>query len=545
MASNGARPALAGERHERMSAVDTAWLRMDGPANAMMIVSVMTTATPVRAADLRRVLETRLLCFPRFRKRPVQDALGASWHEQADFNLDRHFVVSTLPAPGGSAQLQERVAQLCGQRFDPSQPLWQVHFIEHYGTGSAWVLRLHHCYADGIAMVRVLLSLTEQDPGPALAGAKPGPARSPGPAARLAESLPLVRWLEQLSQPASDMLENALANGVRLLEGGVHRVFHPETMAEVLRVAGGMGSEFARVLALPDDPPTPLRVPLSGEKRVAWSEPLPLEEVRLVARALGCTVNDVVLATVAGALGAHLRESCRCDTDGLVLRASVPVNLRAAEEPMTLGNKFGLVFVELPVGLRDPLRRVYAMNDTMRALKDSLQPPMSLSALGMFGLLPGAWQGAAIELFSRKGSLVASNVPGPTSPLTLCGQRIDEMYFWVPQSGSIGIGVSVLSYAGRVCFGLIADRACLDEPASVAVRFRNEFERLLLASTVGALALHEQGPQRRKPLSGKDKKPGHSGSRGAGNGSARAAAAPGERARRQTKPRAHTSRASD
>jgi diacylglycerol O-acyltransferase / wax synthase len=487
------RAATGGRQHERMSAVDTAWLRMDGPASTVMLVSARTTATPVPAAGLRRVLETRLLCFPRFRKRVETDPLGASWIEDEDFDLDAHFVVTRLPGRGGRRELQALAARLAGERFDPARPLWQLHFVERYGTGSAWVLRLHHCYADGIAMIRVLLSLTEQDAGPGLAGAHAAESRA-GPRARrqgAADPLQLLDWVSQLTQPAGDIVENVLAEGARLLETGVHKLFHPEVAAAVALQASGMIGEFARVVALPDDPASPLRAPLSGEKRVAWSEPLDLQEVKTVSRALGCTVNDVLMATVAGALGAYLRAE-GFDTQGVSLRASVPVNLREADEATTLGNKFGLLFVELPVGVANPLQRAYAMHDTMRALKGSQQPPLTLAVLGLLGMLPNAVQGPVLELFSRKGSLVASNVPGPQAPLYLCGQRITQMHFWVPQSGSIGVGVSILSYAGEVFFGLIADRACIAEPAQVADRLGPEFERLLLAATVGVLGLEQR-----------------------------------------------------
>lgn len=494
----GRRPAATGH-HERMSAIDTAWLRMDGPSNAMMIVSVMTTATPIRAADIREVLRTRLLCFHRFRQRPVPDPLGASWHEAADFDLDAHLVETTLPAPAGKAELEALTARLAGERLEPSRPWWQVHFVPQYGQGSAWIMRLHHCYADGIAMIRVLLSLTEQDSGPALAGAQEAASRKAhGWRPEGATALPLLNWLDQLSQPAGDIIENALAEGARLLESGVHQVFHPEHAAALASQAGSMVGEFARVLALPDDPATPLRGRLSGIKRVAWSEPLDLGEVKSVGKALDCTVNDVLMATVAGALGAHLREAHGFDTRDLVLRASVPVNLRAAEEPLTLGNKFGLVFVDLPVGTRNPLQRVYKMHDTMRALKGSLQPPMTLMVLGMMGMLPAALQAPAIELFSRKGTVVASNVPGPQAPLFLCGQRIAEMYFWVPQSGSMGVGISVLSYAGKVFLGMIADESVVADPGQVVGRLGPEFERLLLAATVGVLGLREREQARTK-----------------------------------------------
>ena len=502
--------------HERMSSVDTAWLRMDSPGNAMMIVGVTATATPVRFEAFRRMLASRLLCYPRFRFRPVRDALGASWQECGDFDLDAHLERVTLPPPAGKAQLQALAADLAGAPLDPDRPMWRFHFVERYGGGSAWVMRVHHCYADGIAMIHVLLSMAEQDPAPAMAAVKPGtnpPAHrrgSPAGAKRpVLDPLRLLNWAEQLSMPAGDIVESVLAEGARLVEGGVHQLFHPHQAALRALQAGSMAGELAKVLALSDDPPTPLRGPLSGAKRVAWAEPIALEEVRVIGKALDCTVNDILMATVAAALGSHLR-SLEFDTEGLTIRASVPVNLRAAEEPLTLGNKFGLVFVELPIGIRDPLQRVLAVHETMGRLKGSMQPPMTLLVLGLMGLLPAAVEAPLIEMFSRKGSLVASNVPGPQTPLYICGQRIAEMYFWVPQSGTMGIGVSILSYAGQVFFGVIADRALIEHPENVVKRFAPEFERLLLAVTVGALAAKDSAkrkPKRKAPLT-KRRRPG-------------------------------------
>jgi diacylglycerol O-acyltransferase len=491
--------------HERMSSMDTAWLRMDGPGNAMMIVSVTATATPLRYAEFRRMVESRFLCFPRFRHRPAQDALGASWIEDDAFDLDAHLKRAVLPGPAGKAELEALAADLASTPLDPARPMWQAHLVERYLGGSAWIMRIHHCYADGIAMVRVLLSMTEQDSGPALAGGKPGGRRSNSSAGAkrpAIDLLPLLNWVEQLSQPAGDILENVLAEGARLIEGGIHQMFHPNKAAAYARQAGGLVGEFARVLALPDDPATPLRGALSGTKRVAWAEPVPLHEVKAIGRALDCSINDVLMASVAGALGSHLRAQ-DFDTDALAIRASMPVNLRAAEEPLTLGNKFGLVFVELPIGIRNPLQRVRAVHDTMVSLKGSLQPPMTLMVLGLMGLLPGAVQGPAIEMFSRKGSLVASNVPGPQAPLYMCGQRISEMYFWVPQSGTMGIGISILSYAGQVFLGIIADQNLVADPQPVVDRIGTEFEKLLLAVTVGALGAKEKkqaaGRKARKP----------------------------------------------
>jgi WS/DGAT/MGAT family acyltransferase len=474
--------------HERMTSVDTAWLRMDGPGNSMMIVGVGATATPLRPADFRRMIEQRLLCFSRFRHRPVPDALGASWVEDDEFDLDAHFKCVVLPRPAGKVELQALAAELASTQLDPRRPMWQFHLVERYNGGSAWIMRVHHCYADGIAMIRVLLSMTEQDPAPAL-GAQ-APDRQSAHRATV-DVLPVLSWVEQLTQPAGDILENALAEGAKLLETGIHQLFHPERATTLATQAGGMLGEFAKVLALPDDPDTPLRGPLSGYKAVAWGQPIALHEVKAVGKALGCTINDVLMSTVAGVLGGYLREQ-GFDTSDLKVRASVPVNLRAADEPLALGNRFGLVFVELAPGLANPLQRLFATSDAMAALKGSLQPPMALMTLGLMGLLPAAVQAPAVELFSRKASAVVSNVPGPQAPLYLCGQRVSEMYFWVPQSGTIGLGISILSYAGHVYFGMISDKRLVQEPDRVVARFAPEFEKLLLATTVGALGLRER-----------------------------------------------------
>jgi diacylglycerol O-acyltransferase len=471
--------------HERMSSVDTAWLRMDGPSGSMMIVGVGTTAAPIAPGDFRHMVEQRLLCFPRFRQKVVPDPFGASWVEDVDFDLDAHIAFEQLPAPAGERELQALAGRLAGRPLDPQRPLWQLHLVRSYQDGSAWIIRVHHCYADGIAMIRVLLSLTEQDPGAAM---------SPRPARRKARSrggaAPAVEQIAQVARPAGDILEHTLVEGARLFEFGVHGLFHPGQSASLAGVVGGMAAEFVRALALADDPPTPLRGPLSGEKAVAWGQPIPLQEAHTVGRALGCTINDVLMSTVAGALGRHLRER-GLDARRVQLRASVPVNLRGTDEPQALGNRFGLVFVELQAGIADPLERVHAMHEAMAALKSSLQARTSLVSLGLMGLLPAALQSRFIDTFTRKATVVVSNVPGPTAPLALCGQRVTEMYFWVPQSGSIGIGLSLLSYAGNVYFGVISDRALVQSPAGIVRHFRTEFENLVLASTVCTLALRE------------------------------------------------------
>jgi WS/DGAT/MGAT family acyltransferase len=228
-----------------------------------------------------------------------------------------------------------------------------------------------------------------------------------------------------------------------------------------------------------------LRGRLGVSKRVAWAEPLDLEEVKAVGRACDCTVNDVLMAAAAGALRDYMIERGD-DVDGMTLRATVPVNLRPLEHAKKLGNHFGLVFLDLPVGEGNPVRRLERVADCMGELKNSRQAIVAYGLLAALGMAPQPLQELALELFSRKATAVATNVPGPQQPLYMAGCRLREMMFWVPQTGSIGVGVSIMSYNGRVHFGLVADARLIPDPDAVIRRFGAEFEKLLYLALMGS-----------------------------------------------------------
>jgi hypothetical protein len=167
-------------------------------------------------------------------------------------------------------------------------------------------------------------------------------------------------------------------------------------------------------------------------------------------------------------------------------RAHLCRHNRAREDAAAvLGNHFGLVFLELPVGIRDPLVRVAEIHAAMSALKGSYQPVLTLGLMAALGMMPGSVEAAAIDLLSTKATAVATNVPGPRQPMFLAGRRISRLIFWVPQSGDIGLGLSILSYAGQVQFGLIADYKRVPDPDEVTARFQQEFEKLVLSLLLG------------------------------------------------------------
>ena len=334
---------------ENMSSVDRAWLLMERATNPMVVMGLLVLGRPLRRAALRRVVAERFLAFERFRCVPVLDTLGGRWVPADRFNIDDHVLRVALPAPHGKPELEAFAGELASTPLNTGRPLWTFHLIEHYQGGSALIIRIHHCYADGMALMRVLATLTDD------AAVGMGAARDvPGAA------------------PAAIRGPGMFREWADLLEKGVHNLLNPVDAAAATRQAIGFAGEIARLgVLLTDDPMTALRQGLSGVKRVAWGEPLRLEEVRAVGRVLGCTVNDVLVATLAGALGRYL-DGMGEHTAGVTIRAAVPINLRAPDGlPVELGNHFGLAFVELPIGIRHPLQRLYAVHGTMQALKAS------------------------------------------------------------------------------------------------------------------------------------------------------------------------------
>ena len=461
-------------RREKLSAVDTAWLRMDRPGNLMMICGVLLFRRRVARARLARVLDERFLRFTRFRQRPVERDGGAFWEDASDFDLDDHLVTTALPGAADRAALQAFVSQLMATPLAPERPRWQFNLIERFGTGSALVVRIHHCYADGIALVRVMLSMTDASAnGPPAMPFDAPPARE----RQAADDDPLA----QLFAPVGDVLQTARRIGGALIEKGAG-LWHDPAQAVTLAGQGtALTAEIAKLALMGRDSPTRFKGGVGVAKQVAWADPLPLDEVKAVGRALGASVNDVLLACVAGALRDYLVDHGDV-ADGVTMRALVPVNLRPMEQAWKLGNRFGLVFLDLPLSIDNPVARLYAVRANMRALKGSYQPVLALGLLAAMGAGPRVLQDSLLDALARNASAVMTNVPGPQQPLYLAGAAIDGLMFWVPQSGDIGMGVSIISYDGKVQFGLVTDEGLCPDPGAIVARFRDEFERLLLTT---------------------------------------------------------------
>lgn len=449
---------------QRMNNADAAWLHMDRPTNLMVVNALMWFDGPLDVERVRAIVRERLVGqFPRFRQRIADPPLGLglpSWKDEPAFDLDLHVHRLALPAPGDDATLQELVGDLMVMPLDRSKPLWHMYVIEGYGAGTALLTRMHHCIADGIALTRVLLSLTDEQPD---AGLGP-PLQTTGGHGRA----------EALAAP--------VRTGVHVAEAALHEGFelaaHPRSeLPGLLGRVVGDGRALAKLLLTGPDAKSVFRGELGVARRVRWTERIPLDDVKAIGHATHTTVNDVLLAAVSGALHRYLAAH---GDEVEEIRAMVPFNLRPLDVPLPreLGNRFGLVYLALPVGPATPAERLADVHRRMDGIKHSPEGAMSYLILGILGSTPVPIEQRLIDVFAPKTTAVMTNVPGPRQPIYFAGSKVAGILGWVPASGSIGVGLSIFSYDGGVRIGLQVDAGLVPDPETIIAAIGEELAAL-------------------------------------------------------------------
>lgn len=451
-----------------VASVDSAWLRMDEPTNQMVVTGILAFDTPVGFDDIRRILDEKLLRFPRFSQRILDDAAVGTpaWASDPEFSLDRHVEEVELPAPADAAALQRFVSGLMNQPFDHARPLWRAWFVADYEGGSALIMRVHHAIGDGLALTYVLLTMADS---PAHAAGPPPPTNGD-----LDEQEGFWAAVGAAMSGAASLVWRLPAAVLRQVG---QTLLKPSRAAEAgMNLGAGIGA-LGRLIAMDPDPDTVLRGPLGTEKRVVWSEAIPVATLKRIGRVTGATLNDVLMAIVSGAVRRYLL------TRGPVpatmnVRGVIPVNLRPIEESHRLGNEFGLVFLSLPIGIDEPLDRLFEVRRRMLALKQSPEAYVVFQLLRAIGAAPRQIFELVVNIFSRKASAVVTNVIGPRERIRFAGRELRQVMFFVPSAGRLGLGVSVISYAGSVWLGLQADTGLLPDPSRLLDACHAEMEAL-------------------------------------------------------------------
>jgi WS/DGAT/MGAT family acyltransferase len=433
-----------------MSAIDAAWLRMDRPTNLAIITSVLWFARPPDWDAVEELLRERLLDrFPRFSQRAVEPRIPIGmprWEEDPRFELRRHAHRHRLPAPGDQAALETFVGKLQSTPLDRDRPLWSVHLLDDFGGGAAIVWRIHHCIVDGISLARVFQSLS--DDAPAAGIAPEAKQHTPPRAGAASYAAPAMLVGRKLGTAIARETRYAIAHPGGILRG---------------RIAGVDTRSVAKFARTGRDTPTVLKGPLSVPQRTSWVTPVSLEDVKQIGRPTGATVNDVALAALAGALRDYLTARGSLVEE---IRAYMPFNLRPHDEPIPreLGNLFGLVFLTLPIGVEARSVRLACVQRRMSEIKRSHEGRVAFDGLRAMGALPRGSERLSIDFFSAKATVVVSNMPGPDQPIRLAGVSVKGMFIMAPRTGSVGLGVTIFSYNGRVTFGVTADAGLVPDP---------------------------------------------------------------------------------
>ncbi|MCH8487840.1 MAG: wax ester/triacylglycerol synthase family O-acyltransferase [Candidatus Cyclonatronum sp.] len=421
-------------RAEVLSGADSAWLRMEQPENQMVITGMLQLSNRPGCQAFRELIRQRLLIFARFRQRVINRETIPLWVPDENIDLDYHLRQVDLRKSSTELTLHAYIEKLLSIPLDFDRPLWELHLVETAG-GTTLVAKLHHCIADGIALVRILLSLTTVAPG----GAFFEPHR---------EYKPVRRTGQRHSG-----LFNSAGDGIRRITKALYKF-----------------------VSMPADTATHVKGALQPLKKAAWSASVPLVEVKFLAAKYKATINDILLWLACGALRRYLTEAGEKPETASSFRVSIPVNLRGDTDTLMTGNQFGLVFLELPVGIENGQERLRIVQRRMNEIKASGEAWVAYGVLSLLGKMPLIVEQFIVNFLSSKCSAVVTNVPGPRRPLYLAGAKIEEIMFWVPKSGMLGVGISLISYNGGVSIGVASDANRLPQPEKVTQYFVEMFE---------------------------------------------------------------------
>jgi diacylglycerol O-acyltransferase / wax synthase len=446
----------------KLNNVDLAWLRMDSLSNPMMITVLLELNGPLNYDRFVQTVKDAFEPFRRFRQcivRPQGILARPYWEDDPSYCVEDHVECLELQLPATDAAVAELVNSKMNTPLDFARPLWQFTLVDNHPAGSLMIARIHHCIADGISLMQVLLRMTQASS--ILAVASPTVVSNPDgnqSGANGEAIIPPTRL--QIAEPAPV--------AQRSKTGATGKYRNP-SFAEILAASG-------RIVFRRPDPPSILKGPLGRTKRVTWSEPFSLPELKKIARYRHATVNDVLMSIASGAMRRYM--DLKNNRPKRNVRAFIMVNLRGRTIDQDLGNKFGLVFLKIPLDQAEPLGRLDAIKRGMDSLKASAEYAATYFILNVLGQLPAWIERIAILILDAKGTVVVTNVPGPRHEISLAGTPITSIKAWVPQSGRIGIGLSFISYNDLATVGLSVDAGLMPDPETFLELYTDEFRSL-------------------------------------------------------------------
>jgi WS/DGAT/MGAT family acyltransferase len=465
---------------DRLSSVDASFLHQEGRESHMHVGAVLIFEGPPPAReDFLAQIDSRLHLVPRYRQKlafPRFEMGRPLWIDDPRFNIEYHVRHTALPSPGGIAQLRLLAGRIFSQRLDRSKPLWETWLVQGLEDNRfALITKTHHALVDGVSGVDLATVLFDMSPVPS----EIGPAEDD--------------WTPSPEPTQAELIAEGVKGAVRTpFEVGAGLVKAVQDPGSTLRSAREAAEGLGEILwaGLNPAPETPLNVPIGPHRRVWWQRSS-LDDFRAIKNSLGGTVNDVVLAVVSGALGRWLRTR-GVRTEGLELRALVPVSVRASGAEHELGNQIAAMRGPLPVYATDPVDRLKIVQESMGHLKQSKQALGAEVISGLNDFAPPTLlaQASRLNFSTRLFNLIVTNVPGPQFPLYLLGRELQELapIAFLPQDHALA--VAIMSYNGYVDFGLLGDYDAMPDLDVFADYLDDALAELMEAAGVGKPARH-------------------------------------------------------
>jgi diacylglycerol O-acyltransferase len=477
---------------DRLSGLDASFLALEKDGAHMHVGTVLVfDGDPPAYEELLELIEQRLHQVPRYRQKLAFPPLAQArpvWVDDPHFNIAYHVRHTALPAPAGDHELRRLAGRVFAQQLDRSKPLWEIWLVNGVGDDRfALVCKTHHALVDGISGVDIMAVLFDLEADP--------PERDPGPS-----------WYPRPEPSGTTLFADAVleraATPMQAAKAALGLLGDPRRGAEqAARTLAGIASMAAAGLG--GAPESPLNTRIGPHRRFAWVE-ADLGRFKAIKSALGGTINDVVLAVVTGALRAHLERRGR-NPAGIELKAMVPVSVRAEDQRGALGNQVAAIYAPLPVGLADPLERFRAINEALGDLKSSAQAigAERLTQIAAFAAPTILDQAARLQARQRFFNVTVTNVPGPQFPLFLLGRKLSAFYPMVPLVLNTALGIAIMSYDGRIFFGLLGDYDALSDLDDLARDLRSAIDELSTAAGVPPNGARRSG--RARPASRRTK----------------------------------------
>src|SRR3954468_18632388 len=435
--------------NDRLTGLDASFLHLEDDAAHMHVAAVMIfDGGPPHIDEVAEGIGTRLHLVPRYRQKLAFVPFGQGrprWVDDPHFNLRYHVRHTALPEPGTEEQLKRLAGRVFSQRLDRDKPLWEMWVVEGLDGGDRFAVlsKTHHALVDGVSGIDIMSVLFDTKPEP----------EAPPPAE-------VKRWLPAPTPSGAQLLGEALyeratvpaeiARGARALARGPRRI-----ASSAVGSLAGVGSMVRA--GLRPAPKTPYNERIGPHRRFTWVR-MQLADVKAIKNSLGGTVNDVMLATVAGALRRHLLRR-GFDVTGVELKVMVPVSVRAQEARGALGNQGAAMMAPLPVGVEEPVERMERISDSMAHLKSGGQAVGAQVLTELTGFAPPNIMSQASRVVARQRmfNLVVTNVPGPQFPLYMMGRELEGLFPMVPLAPNQALGIAIMSYNGTINFGLVGD----------------------------------------------------------------------------------------